>query len=250
MTNYHTHSTFCDGAGTPAQMVEAALAKGFTALGFSSHSDMVTDLSAYKAEVRRLSSEYADRIRVLCGIEAEFDTGFPRGDFDYVIGSAHFVTAPDGVRFAFDHSPKILADGIRDHFGGDSESFVHAFFAQERELAATYDCDILGHLDLVRKFNVKFPFFDETASWYRDELAKTADVVAASGKLVEVNTGAISRGWLDDAYPSAEFRALLRARGVKFILSSDSHAPETIDCAFDRFGGAEDYVAAPRPDLA
>ena len=231
-------------------MVEAALAKGFTALGFSSHSDMVTDLSAYKAEVRRLSSEYADRIRVLCGIEAEFDTGFPRGDFDYVIGSAHFVTAPDGVRFAFDHSPKILADGIRDHFGGDSESFVHAFFAQERELAATYDCDILGHLDLVRKFNVKFPFFDETASWYRDELAKTADVVAASGKLVEVNTGAISRGWLDDAYPSAEFRALLRARGVKFILSSDSHAPETIDCAFDRFGGAEDYVAAPRPDLA
>ena len=231
-------------------MVEAALAKGFAALGFSSHSDMVTDLSAYKAEVRRLSLEYADRIRVLCGIEAEFDTGFPRGDFDYVIGSAHYITAPDGVRFAFDHSPAILADGIRDHFGGDAEAFVRAFFAQERELAATYDCDILGHLDLVRKFNVKFPFFDETATWYRDELVKTADIVAASGKIVEVNTGAISRGWMDDAYPSAEFRALLRARGVKFILSSDSHAPGTLDCAFDRFGGAEDYVASPRPGLA
>jgi histidinol phosphatase-like PHP family hydrolase len=47
---------------------------------------------------------------------------------------------------------------------------------------------------------------------------------------------------MDDAYPSEPFRAILREKGVKFILGSDSHSAETIDCAFDRFGGAEDFV--------
>ena len=35
--------------------------------------------------------------------------------------------------------------------------------------------------------------------------------------------------------PSMLFRALLRARGVRFVLSSDAHAAEGLDCAFDRF---------------
>lgn len=241
-TNYHTHSSFCDGSATPEQMVVAAIEKGFSELGFSSHSDMVKDLAAYKAEIRRLAEKYRGRIRILCGIEAEYDTGFRRGDLDYVIGSTHYLVAPDGFRFAFDHTPKILADGIREHFRGDSAAFVRAYFAQEREMIEGYDCDIIGHVDLVRKFNAKHPYFDETASWYVDELVRTADAVAASGKIVEVNTGAISRGWMDDAYPSAQMRALLRERGVRFILSSDSHAPDTLDCAFDRFSSAEPYV--------
>ena len=248
--NLHTHSTFCDGAGTPEQMVVAAIEKGFAALGFSSHSDMVADLAAYKSEIRRLGEKYAGRIRILCGIEAEYDTGFARGDLDYVIGSTHYITAPDGARFAFDHTPQILADGIRDHFRGDSAAFVRAYYAQERKMVLEYDCDIIGHLDLVRKFNAKHPYFDESSAWYREEMARTADAVAESGKIVEVNTGAISRGWMDDAYPSAEFRALLRERGVRFVLSSDSHSPDTIDCAFGRFAAAEEYIASPLPALS
>ena len=70
-----------------------------------------------------------------------------------------------------------------------------------------------------------------------------ADAVAASGKLVEMNTGAISRGWLNDAYPSATFRDILRKRNVRFVLNSDSHTADTLDCAFDRFADAEDFVA-------
>ena len=76
-------------------------------------------------------------------------------------------------------------------------------------------------------------------------LRRTADAFAASGKVVEVNTGGISRGWMEDAYPSPAFRALLRARGVRFVLSSDAHAAEAIDCAFDRFGNAEAFARFP-----
>jgi histidinol-phosphatase (PHP family) len=105
-----------------------------------------------------------------------------------------------------------------------------------------FDFDVLGHPDLVRKFNVRHPYFDENAGWYLEELEETAEAIAASQKIVEVNTGAISRGWLDDAYPSATFRTMLRERGVRFVLNSDSHTADTVDCAFDRFYGKEDFI--------
>ena len=248
MTNYHTHSTFCDGGDSPEAMVAAAVERGFSAIGFSSHSDMLADPAAYRAEIRRLADVYAGRIRVLLGLEAELAKPYSRvpGEYDYVIGSHHFITAPDGGFFAFDHKPSILLDGVRDHFGGDSAAFVKAYYAAIRS-TLSLDFEIVGHADLVRKFNTRHPFFDEDASWYRDELERTADAIAASGKLVEVNTGAISRGWLDDAYPSPLFRSLLRERGVRFILSSDAHSAKTLDCAFDRFGDAETYVEEPFP---
>ena len=261
--NYHTHTTWCDGKDTPEAVVQAAMGKGFGAIGFSSHAMLPEDDTAwvltpekaprYAAEIRALSKKYGDRIRVFCGVEADYVPGGATPDRsayaaiapNYIIGSVHFVVAPDGARVCVDASPKLLADGIRDHFGGSAEAYVHAYFAQVREMLRKFDFDIAGHLDLVRKFNVRHPYFDESAPWYIAELDLTADAVAASGKIAEVNTGAISRGWLDDAYPSAEFRERLRARGVRFILSADAHAAETIDCAFDRFGDCESFIASP-----
>lgn len=260
MKNYHTHSTWCDGADDPETVVLAAIRKGFAEIGFSSHAmlpqddvDWVLTLSKaprYVAAIRELGDKYSERIRVLCGVEADYVPSGASPDrsvyahlqLDYIIGSIHFVRAEDGALVPVDHTPQLLADGIRDHFDGSAEAFIRAYFAQQRDMATKFDFDVIGHPDLCRKFNVKHPYFDESAAWYRQELQITADAIASSGKLVEVNTGAISRGWLDDAYPSANFRSLLRERGVKFILSSDSHAAETIDCAFDRFAGAEEYV--------
>ena len=259
-TNYHTHSTWCDGRDSPRKVIQAAVERGFAAIGFSSHAMLPQDdvdwvltpekAPRYAREIRALAEEFRDKIRVLCGVEADYIPGGAQPSRaayaairpDYIIGSMHFIKAPDGAVFAFDHTPEILADGIRAHFGGSAEMFVEAYFRQEREMVSAFDFDIVAHPDLVRKFNAKHPYFDERADWYRAELEKTADAIAASGKLVEVNTGAISRGWLNDAYPSETFRDMLRARGVKFVLSSDAHAADTIDCAFDRFGQAEAYV--------
>ena len=258
--NYHTHSTWCDGKDTPRTVIEAAIAKGFDEIGFSSHAMLPEDdtdwvltpekAPRYAAEIRALAEEFKGRIRVRLGVEADYVPGGANPDRktyaamapEYIIGSIHFVVARDGARVPVDHTPQLLADGIRDHFGGDVERYVRTYFAQQRDMVSKFDFDIVGHLDLVRKFNAKHPYFDETAAWYREELVRTADAVAASGKIAEVNTGAISRGWLDDAYPSSAFRALLRERGVRFVLSADAHAAETIDCAFDRFGEAEEYV--------
>ena len=258
-TNYHTHTVWCDGKDDPETVILSALAKGFDEIGFSSHATYPDDsactvpaakLADYFADVRTLAAKYSDRIRVLCGVEADYIPGstdpsrmrYAEFGPDYIIGSVHYVIAPDGMRVPVDHSPALLQEGISAHFRGDVEGYVRAYFAQERVMVKMFDFDVVGHPDLVRKFNVKFPYFDENAEWYREELELTADAIAASGKCVEVNTGAISRGWMDDVYPSAPFRALLRERRVKFILSSDSHAADTLDCAFDRFNGAEAFV--------
>lgn len=261
--NYHTHSTWCDGKDSPEAMILSAIGRDFDTLGFSSHAMLPQDdvdwvltpekAGRYATEIRKLAEKYADRIRILCGVEADYIAGGANPDRmtyakirpDYIIGSIHFVRAADGSVVPVDHSPELLKAGIDAHFGRSAERFVRAYFAAEREMVARFDFDVVGHPDLVRKFNAKHPYFDENAAWYREELERTADAIASSGKLVEVNTGAISRGWLDDAYPSPEFRRLLRARGVRFVLSSDAHAASAIDCAFDRFSEGESYVHLP-----
>ncbi len=256
------HTTWCDGKNTPEEMIVSAIEKGFDRLGFSSHVSLPEDSDsvitpgrelAYADEIRALAEKYRGRIEVYLGIEADYIPGITTPDRSryvhvapqYIIGSIHYVIADDGGRVPVDHTPQLLEEGIRDHFGGSAEAFIRRYFQQERDMAAKFDFDVVGHPDLVRKFNGKLSYFDESADWYLEELRLTADAFAATGKIVEVNTGGISRGWIDDAYPSPVFRALLRERGVRFILSSDAHAAAAIDCAFDRFGTAEDYVDFP-----
>jgi len=246
--------------GDKRRMIQAAIEKGFDTIGFSSHAMLPQNdvdwvltpekAKRYATEIRALAEEYKEKIRVLCGVEADYIPGGATPSHaayaaiapDYIIGSIHFIKAPDGFVFAIDNTPEDLFEGIADHFDGDISSFVKAYYAAEREMVSRYDFEIVGHPDVVRKFNMKHPFLEEKKDWYREELEKTADAIAASGKIVEVNTGAVSRGWLSDAYPSPLFRKLLRDRGVRFVLSSDAHTAETIDCAFDRFATAEEFV--------
>ncbi len=257
--NFHTHSAWCDGGASIEEMVVGAAAKGFSVLGFSSHAMLPGDpldwpltkanLAAYADDVRAAAARHALSLRVLCGVEADFIPGVSSPDRavyatahpDYVIGSVHFVVAPNGEWVCVDKSPDSLMKGIFDHFDGNVEAFIRAYFVQQREMALACDFDVIAHPDLCRKFNGVLGYFDETAAWYRAELVATANAFAASGKFVEVNTGGIARGWMMDAYPSAEFRAALRARGVRFVLSSDAHSVEGLDCAFDRFAASEDF---------
>ena len=134
-TNYHTHTTWCDGKNTPEETIQAAIAKGFDALGFSSHallpvSDPWTlqpDTAArYVAEIRALSGKYKGRLRISCGMEADFIPGetYPERrvyapfGLDFLIGSVHYVKA-GGVRVPVDHKPQLHAEGINLRFGGD-----------------------------------------------------------------------------------------------------------------------------------
>ena len=70
--NLHTHTTHCDGADTPEEMVIAALSKGFDSIGFSGHSYMkyseylgdIDKTDEYKKEILELKERYKDCIKI------------------------------------------------------------------------------------------------------------------------------------------------------------------------------------------
>lgn len=79
-SNFHTHTTYCDGACPPEAMAEAARALGFAALGFSGHAWTPWDggygtppgrLAAYAEDVRGLARRHAGAMRVFLGLEQE-----------------------------------------------------------------------------------------------------------------------------------------------------------------------------------
>ena len=73
--NYHTHTTWCDGKDSPRKVIQAAIAKGFEVIGFSSHAmlpESDTDwvltperAPRYLREIRALAEEFKDQIKVM-----------------------------------------------------------------------------------------------------------------------------------------------------------------------------------------
>ena len=133
-----------------------------------------------------------------------------------------------------DWSTEKLFEGIKSIYAGDAKKMICRYFESERKMLSECNFSIIGHADLVRKFNQKNPFFYENESWYKNELKETAKSISRAGIICEINTGAMSRGFLTLPYPSEYFLTLLHEQNVPIMLSSDSHAAETLDCAFEQ----------------
>ena len=79
--DFHTHTTYCDGKNTPAEMVKAAYDMGFTDFGISGHGDYspaepgfgMTDsiLSSYMKELYELREQYRGKMNLYIGIETD-----------------------------------------------------------------------------------------------------------------------------------------------------------------------------------
>ncbi len=108
------------------------------------------------------------------------------------------------------------------------------YFATIREMLRIDPPTILGHLDLVKKFNGRSRFFPQDAPWYLAEVEQTVEVLAKSGVLLEVNTAPLYRGLADEPYPSALILEICRRHDVQLILNSDAHAPEFLDGGYEQ----------------
>lgn len=249
-TNYHTHTTFCDGNNSPREMILAALEKRFDILGFSSHSAYphasdwhMAALShqKYFEETRALAKEFSGQIKIYSGLEADyipsiscdFEWQFKKFSPDYLIGSVHYLTNKRGF-FTVDDTAENVAEGLARLYDGDGKKAVCEYFYLQREMLNTQRFLILGHPDVIRKRNGSLKFFDEGESWYRREIKATAKAAARAGVVVEINTGGIARKALDDVYPSAEFLECFFKAGVPVTFSSDAHTANCLDYAFDR----------------
>jgi histidinol-phosphatase (PHP family) len=97
------------------------------------------------------------------------------------------------------------------------------------------ECDIIGHFDLISKFIEKEPLFDVTHPHYVAAWQKAVDELLKHNVPFEINTGAISRGYRTQPYPSEEMREYIREKGGRFVLSSDAHSTDAIAYKFEEY---------------
>lgn len=250
--DFHVHTDYCDGKNTAEEMICAAIEKGMAAIGFSGHSYTDFDKAGcmsieggeeYKQEVRRLADKYKEKIKVFCGIERDFYSSENANDWDYVIGSVHYLELDQaggsdeigGKAYpSVDETPEVLEKAAKDYFDGDFYSLAEEYFRTISEVVQKTNADIIGHFDLVCKFNKggeaqgAGKYFDEQDPRYIAAWKKAADALLRTDALFEINTGAVSGGYRSDPYPSAPIREYIRNNGGKFIVSSDSHRAETL----------------------
>ena len=238
-SNIHSHTTFADGRDTAEGMVRAALALGFHTLGFSEHGHAEYDDCSmspsqepeYRAEIHRLKAQYAGQIHILLGYEHDWLSPMPGDDYEFMIESVHYVPA-GGTLFCVDNTRHILEDAIERHFGGDPYAMCKSYFRQVCESCSSPRADILGHIELVMKFNERRDLFDDADPRYLACALEAANCAAESGKLVEINTGAIARGYRTRPYPGEAMLKRLCERGARVMLSSDCHNSDYLDCGF------------------
>ena len=109
-----------------------------------------------------------------------------------------------------------------------------AYYAQCAQLADIAQADIVGHFDLLTKFDERHRLYDRGSKVYRDAAFAAIERLNAAGKIFEINTGAISRGYRSTPYPAPELLRHLKAIGGRITVSSDAHSAAAICCAFDK----------------
>ena len=249
MFDLHMHTIFSDGKNTAEEMVQEAIRQGMETVGISDHSSgdpvgMTLEASVgYKAEIARLKEKYAGQIRVLCGLERDYLTD-DFGAYDYTIGSVHWLKMPDGHSVSIDWTAEKQREGIEKYFGGDPYALAEAYFDTMARVVEVTKCDIIGHFDLITKFNEKDPLYDLRHPRYTAAWQKAADALLETGKPFEINTGAMSRGYRTSPYPDREICRYILDRGGKLIFSSDSHSTATIGYRF-----AELAKEWPEPEM-
>ncbi|MBR2209127.1 MAG: histidinol-phosphatase [Synergistaceae bacterium] len=235
LADFHMHTIFCDGKDTPEDMVLEAISRGMKKIGFSGHSYTSFDphvcmtpenIAEYKAEINRLKGKYKSKIEILCGIEQDYYSDFPAEGYDFVIGSLHYVTC-GGEYIAVDHTFKHFEDAVAK-FNGDVYNLIENYFATVADVVNKTNADIIGHFDLISKFNDGNKYFDENHPRYVKATENALDKLLATGKPFEINTGAMSRGYKKVPYPSKRILEYIAAHNGSVILSSDSHRKETL----------------------
>jgi len=238
----HTHTTYSDGKTSPEEMVLAAIERGLDEIGISDHSYTFFDESycmkkemipAYVAEIAALKEKYADKIRVLCGVEQDLFSTESTAPFDYAIGSSHYVYAK-GAYHSLDEKKDEFIGICQSCFGGDYYALAEQYFRELSAFADRADISIIGHFDLITKYNEGYNLYDESDPRFLTAAKKCIDRLAAAGKTFEINTGAIARGYRTAPYPGKALLAYIKEKGCPLILSSDAHSPENVAFHFDK----------------
>ena len=249
--DYNMHTPLCGHAiGEPSAYAQQALNLGLEEIGFSDHAPFVhmvnprvtmgrEQLPLYYKMIEEVRARFKAKLRIKVAIEADFIPGYePKTKaiiddypYDYVIGSVHFIKD-----WGFDDP------GERNRWDEQDVNEVYVdYFDLLRQSARSRMFDIMGHVDLVKKFGHR-PSAD-----MRPEVEKTAKAFKESGVCVEINTSGLRKP-AAEMYPSLEFLKIYQKAGVPLSFGSDAHDPLHVGCDYDkaydlaRAAGYQEYV--------
>lgn len=251
--SYHGgHSgQFCRHAkGELDAVVERAIEAGFTHYGLSEHvpryraedlfpgeedlgpAGLIAAFEAYAAHARALRERIGERLHLLVGFETE---RLPPEDWqarmqllrdhvapDYIVGSVHDVGG-----HVIDFSAE-LTRSIAERYGG-TEALQLAYFDALIDVVQTLKPEVVGHIDLIRKFDGPNPAFSARVMRRIDD---TLEAVRAAGSVLDVNCATHRRG-LGPVYPLPEILERARQLGVGVTLGDDSHGAHDVGVGLD-----------------
>jgi len=242
LTDYHLHLRPDDPGATAADHFSnanvdryrtVAEERGIAELGCAEHvyrfaqALEVWQHPLWKESAHDDIDEYAGFIReetdLKLGIEADFIVGredrmatlLESRDWDYVVGSVHFVG-----EHAVDH------DGyeVWDHRSQRPDELWRRYFRTLGEAARSGLFDILAHPDLVKMWGARRPVPEgDLRRFY--ELA--IEGIGESQIAIEVSTAGL-RKYVGEIYPAPAFLEMCLEAGCPVALSSDAHVPADV----------------------
>ena len=245
LTNYHSHSHYCDGKGALEEQVQGAIAQGLRAFGFSSHCPVPFEnkwsmkaerLADYLAQTNALKAKYEGEIALYTGLEVDFipEMVGPK-DFsmlDYCVGSVHYVGLNQFEQpWEIDGSSVEFLECLDTLYGGGIRVVIQKYYGIIRQMIETDPPEIMGHLDKIKMHNAARPLFDELESWYVEEVEQTLQTIVKAGIVVEINTRGNYKRDLD-LYPSPWIIKRMKELHIPICINSDSHRPEEITASF------------------
>ncbi|OIJ14857.1 histidinol phosphatase [Anaerobacillus alkalilacustris] len=242
LTDYHNHLE----RGTLTleylkQFTDQAKQKGIEHFGISEHAyhfyqtknilsnPWVDERRFYDMDdyVKLFQQAWDANIDVKMSIEMDYTPGKHKEmeqfiksyDFDYVIGSIHWVED-----FGID-----LGEFKHEWDRRDLKETYSKYFDQVVTLAESNLFDIVGHLDLVKIFN----YIPNDEEFLMEQYERATTALANSKTCVEISTAGL-RKYVGQLYPDPRLLNLCYKKGIPIVLSSDAHIPEDVGKDFDQ----------------
>jgi histidinol-phosphatase (PHP family) len=245
LTDYHLHLRPDDSGEADDyfsdenvdRYLAAAEEHGIDELGVSEHVYRFTqalevwDHPYWQGQARDDLDAYVEFVRgtpMRLGIECDFVPGSEdrianllERDFDYVVGSIHFL----GPQGAVDDRRYDVWEQI-----GDPDELWSTYFRWQAELVRSGLFDIVSHPDLVKIWGEDRPQPQRDPRFHYEPLV---EAISEAGIAVEISTAGL-RKLVGEIYPSRALAEMCVEAGADFALSSDAHAPDQVGFGYDQ----------------
>jgi histidinol-phosphatase (PHP family) len=233
LVDMHVHSTCSiDGASTIEEYVAQAEGLGLAEVGFCEHVDLDARDRGYgyldperydravasaRAAARGVVLRQGVEITYQSRLEAALEAWLARHPWDYVVASVHLLDYADG--WAIISEP----EAMDAYFTSHTERQAYGPYFDELLRAARSGLgDVLGHLDLVKRYGIRqYGPLDPAA--FEEEIREVLGAAAQRGMGLEINTSGLRQAPAE-TYPALVVLRWFRELGGEVLtVGSDAH---------------------------